>query len=812
MNRLKHFEHYFLVIIMLFITTNLMSQDKSTYQRPPEHLASLFEAAETPIVSVNRQSTFMLLLERSGMPPISEVAQPELRLAGLRINPAINGQSRVTTYVGLLFKNLNTLEEKRVTGLPNDIAIDNVSWSPDGEKIAFTINQPNGLELWYADTKTFSAKKLTEALVNDIYGGNPYNWYANSSGMLVKMVDKNRGKAPVAPLAPEGPVIQSNTGGEAPVRTYQDLLKNAFDENLFEYYATSILTKVDLAGNQTALSAPGMYTYAQLSPDNNYMIVSYLKRPFSYIVPFNRFPMNFEVWNANGQKVYTIYEVPLTEGLPKGFDAVRTGPRSITWRADVASTLAWVEAQDGGDPNKTADFRDQIFFLPSPFNVTKIEGPKLKLRFAGFEWLNEKVALVYEGDWKTRRSVTSMYAPDNLKAGLTEIFNLNSEDAYANPGDFQSTYNAFGQPVLLTPDNGKTLYLIGMGASKDGNKPFIDEFNVATKKSKRLWQSKAPFYEIAWDIVDLKKSLAIVRRESKDQNPNFYLVDFKKGKDVKTLTSFPHPYPQLKDVKSELIHYQRADGVKLTGKLYLPAGYNKEKDGRLPVLMWAYPQEFKSADAAGQVQGSPYEFMRLSPHSPLYWVADGYAVLDDPAFPIIGEGDKEPNDTYITQLVACAEAAIKALDTMGVGDPKRVAVGGHSYGAFMTANLLTHSNLFAAGIARSGAYNRTLTPFGFQSEERTFWEAKETYNEMSPFNYAEKINTPILLIHGEADNNSGTFPIQTERYYAALKGNGKVVRYVVLPYESHGYRAKESLLHMAWEMTEWMNKYVKNKK
>ncbi len=811
---MKHpqkFGFYLLVILLLQISPNLMSQDKSTYQRPPEHLASLFEAAETPIVSVNRQSSFMLLLERAGMPGIAEVSQPELRLAGLRINPANNGQSRASTYAGLMFKNMLTQEEKRLSGLPANAAIDNVSWSPDGEKIAFTINQPSGLELWYADTKTFTARKLTEALVNDIFGGNPYNWYANSNVLLVKMIDKNRGSAPVAALAPGGPIIQSNTGGEAPVRTYQDLLKNSYDENVFEYYATSVLTKVELSGTQTAISAPGMFVYAQLSPDNNYLMTAYLKRPFSYIVPFNRFPMTFEVWNAAGQKVYTIYEVPLTENLPKGFDAVRTGPRSIVWRADAPATLAWVEALDGGDPNVAADFRDQIFMSAAPF-TTKLSGPKLKLRFAGFEWFDGNLALTFEGDWKTRKSVTSKFSPDNLNAGVTEIFNLNSEDAYANPGDFQTTYNAFGQSVLLTPDNGKTLYLIGMGASPEGNKPFIDEFSMATKKSKRLWQSKAPFYEIAWDIVDLKKSLAIIRRESKDANPNFYLIDFKKGKDIKALTAFAHPYPQLKDVKSELIHYQRADGVKLTGKLYLPAGYNKEKDGQLPVLMWAYPQEFKSADAAGQVQGSPYEFLRLSPHSPLYWVADGYAVLDDPAFPIIGEGDKEPNDTYITQLVSSAEAAIKALDSMGVGDPKRVAVGGHSYGAFMTANLLTNSNLFAAGIARSGAYNRTLTPFGFQSEERTFWEAKEIYNEMSPFNYAEKINTPILLIHGEADNNSGTFPIQTERYYAALKGNGKVVRYVVLPAESHGYRAKESILHMAWEMTNWLDKYVKNKK
>ena len=352
------------------------------------------------------------------------------------------------------------------------------------------------------------------------------------------------------------------------------------------------------------------------------------------------------------------------------------------------------------------------------------------------------------------------------------------------------------------------LYLIGTGASPEGNRPFVREYNLKTGKTKELFRSEAPWYEYPYQIIDLEQKLVLTRRESSEQPPNYYLRNLKKDK-LTQLTDFPHPYPELSGIEKQVVFYQRKDSVQLKGDLYLPADY-KEADGPLPVIMWAYPAEFKSSDAAGQVQGSPYEFIRLGWWSPLYFLTQGYAVFDDPSMPIIGEGDEEPNDSFRDQLVMNAEAAIDKLDEMGVGDPNRVAIGGHSYGAFMTANLLAHSDLFAAGIARSGAYNRTLTPFGFQSEERTYWDAPEVYYTMSPFMHADKIDEPLLMIHGEADNNSGTFPMQSERMFAAMKGLGGNARLVMLPHESHGYRAEESILHMLWEMNEWLEKYVKN--
>ncbi|MCK5538031.1 MAG: S9 family peptidase, partial [Bacteroidales bacterium] len=457
------------------------------------------------------------------------------------------------------------------------------------------------------------------------------------------------------------------------------------------------------------------------------------------------------------------------------------------------------------------EFREQIFMWKAPFTNPASAVVKLKLRYGGITWGNSNFATISEYLRKTRRYITSSFVPDK-EGDLKTIFDLNYEDSYSDPGNFEVIRNKYGKYVLQMNKAQTKLYLTGSGASPEGNKPFLDEFDMATNKTKRLWQSKAPHYEFASIIIDLNKYKLLIRRESQSEVPNYFIVDYKKRKDLKQLTAFSHPYPSLKDVKSEFIQYERKDGVKLNAKLYLPAGYDKAKDGTLPVLLWAYPQEFKSASAAGQVTSSPYRFIRMSQHSPLYWVADGFAVLDDPSFPIIGEGEEEPNDKFVEQLVSSAEAAINKIVDMGVADRARIGVGGHSYGAFMTANLLAHSDLFAAGIARSGAYNRTLTPFGFQAEERTFWEAQDVYFAMSPFMHAEKVNEPLLLIHGQADNNSGTYPMQSERYFAALKGNGKVARLVMLPHESHGYSSYESIMHMAWEMTEWLNKYVKNKK
>ena len=795
-----------LTCLLLFLPLILGAQ--TAYQTPPAAIADLVNAPQTPAVILNGSGDWMLLLHRPGYKSIEELAQPELRLAGLRLNPRTNGSSRGTTYAGITFKSVDGKQEYALKGLPENAKIQNVSWSPDNKRIAFTLITEEGIQLWCADFAKGQAQAISEAHVNDILRGLPYQWYAQGQKLIYRAVLPDRGPEPAAPLAPKGPTIQETTGKKAPVRTYQDLLQNAHDETLFDYYAQGQLLVVDTeTQSRQAFGKPGIISQLAPSPDDNFVLVTYVKKPFSYIVPYRRFPLEAVIYDRQGNLVKQVADIPLAENIPKGFGAVRTGPRNFMWRHDVGAVLYWVEAQDGGDPAAEVEERDQLFYLEAPFTGEKKPDVSLKLRFGGVSWGDEQVAMTYSWWWNTRQSITASFSPGDPESRKV-VFDVSFEDRYNDPGNFETARNRYGKTVLLKNAQGQ-LYLRGQGASPEGNRPFVRTFDLSTKKTNELWRSKAPYYEFPVRIINAQKGLVLTRRESKDEPPNYFLRDLRKDR-LSQVTSISHPYPQLAEVEKQVVQYTRKDGVALKGDLYLPPGYDKAQ-GTLPVIMWAYPNEFKSADAASQVEGSPYEFIRLGWWSPLYFLTRGYAIFDDPSMPVIGEGEEEPNDSFRSQLVMNAEAAIDKLADMGIADRERIAIGGHSYGAFMTANLLAHSDLFAGGIARSGAYNRTLTPFGFQAEERTYWEAPEVYYTMSPFMHAEKVNEPILLIHGEADNNSGTFPIQSKRYFAALKGLGGQARLVMLPHESHGYRAKESILHMLWEMDQFLEKYVKEK-
>ncbi len=799
------------LLLFVLVPNTTTSQENIGYQMPPKVIADLIDAPPTPGLSISPANDQLLLLERPNLPGIEEVAQEEMKLAGIRINPRTNGSSRSGYYTGIRLKPLGKGAERAVSGLPEKAKIQNISWASDGSSIVFTNTVANGLELWVVHIAKAEAKKLTGPVVNDAMPGNPFTWFSDNETIVFKKVPDGRGAPPVEDAKPGGPIIQVNEGKKAPVRTYQDLLKNAHDIALFKYYTTSqpVLMNVN-TGQQRPFGKAGIVSGLSTSPDGNYLMLQTVHEPFSFIVPYRRFPLLVEIYDHQGKRVKEIADKPLAENIPKGFGAVAEGPRSFSWRNDAPATLSWVEAQDGGDPNKEATTRDQLFMLEAPFSGKPKKGTSFALRYGGVIWGSDDLAIAYEWWWKDRKVITSKWKPGQADPGKTIVFEHSWEDRYNDPGDFETQRNQYGRSVLMMANGGKTLYLTGQGASPEGNRPFVDAFEIHTKEKNRLWRSEAPYYEYPISIIDKEKALVMTRRESKKERPNYFVRNLKNG-NLDQVTFFENPYKALENVPKELIQYKRADGVELTGTLYLPAGYDKDKDGPLPVFMWAYPREFKSADAAGQVTDSPYEFIRLGWGSPLFWVTQGYAVFDDFGMPIIGEGEEEPNETFVEQLRSGAEAAIDHLVKMGVADRNRIAVGGHSYGAFMTANLLAHTDLFAAGVARSGAYNRTLTPFGFQSEERTFWEAPETYFSMSPFMHADKIKTPLLLVHGEADNNSGTFPMQSERFYGALKGHGANVRLVMLPHESHGYRARESIMHMLWEMTEWMDKHVKNK-
>ena len=802
------------------LSTAAMAQAQDfNYQTPPQALQDLLLAPPTPRVSLASDGRTLALLAVQDFPTVAELSQPELRLAGLRFNPRTNGPSRVSYAVGIKLKKLPNGPETEVKGLPAAARISGVSWSPDNKTMAFALTTPGSgldgrVELWVADVATATARRLLPQPLNDAFGSS-FEWVSDSQTLLARAVPAGRGPAPAADAAPTGPTLQESGGGKkSGARTYQDLLKNPADERQFDYYATSQLLKVKLAdGSAQPLGQPGIIQTASPSPDGKYVLLRTRHRPYSYLLPISSFPQRIDVLDlATGAPVKAIADLPLADAVPTNFDAVPTGPRSHAWRADVPATLSYVEAQDGGDPKVKADIRDKVYLLPAPFVGPAQELAALPMRFGGLTWGNSNLALADGYRWADRHQTTWQLNPSAPAQPLSVLFDGSSQDTYQNPGTPYEHRNAQGKYVLLLGGpTGQHIFLLGTGASPEGDRPFVDEMDLRTKKTTRWWRSEAPVYEEPVAILDAsgKHRELLTRRQSLTETPNYYLRDAGKKAKPMAITHFTNPYAAFGgSFKKQVLHYKRADGVDLSADLYLPNNY-KKTDGPLPTLMEAYPVEFKDKNNAGQVSGSPYTFTRLSWASPVFWVTQGYAVLANASIPIVGEGSKEPNDTYTEQLVSSAKAAIDEGARLGVVDPARVGVMGHSYGAFMTANLLSHSNLFKAGIARSGAYNRTLTPFGFQGEERTFWQAPEVYNAMSPFNFADKIKTPILLIHGEADNNSGTFPIQSERYFAALKGQGATARYVVLPAEAHGYAARENLLHMLWEMDSWLNKYVK---
>jgi dipeptidyl aminopeptidase/acylaminoacyl peptidase len=797
-----------ILITLLFVALNSSGQEALKYQLPPEEIVKIVDAPQTPVVSISPDKSTIILVVRPELITIRELSAEEFRIAGLRIDPAISGPSRQTYNRGFSLMNIDGTNIREISGLPANPQLGLPIWSDDGKKFAFTNTTGSSIELWVCEVASLQAKKIADG-INMVFGGS-VNWLSDNISLIYCVRDPARGEKPVRTNIPEGPVVQENLGKKGQAATYQDLLKDPVDEKIFEYYARSQVMLWNGAIS-VKFGAPGLITDINPSPDGNWFLVTAISKPFSYTVPYNSFPNVTQVWDAKGATAKILLEEPLIENQPRGYDVVLPGPRGYLWRADKPATVYWVEALDEGDYTKEMKYHDQVYTLAAPFTGQPDKLIATEMRFFGIIWGSDSYAIINEGLSKTRMRVVSSFSPADPQNTKKKIQEFNSDDGYANPGRFLTEPNTFGRNTLLFADKGKSLFLSGNGASPEGDRPFIDKFDIASGKTSRMWRSEAPYYEMFASVIDVSKGLIITNRQSVSEVPNYFIRNLKSGK-LTQITKFENPYPQLADVHKELVKYKRNDGVDLSFTLYLPSGYNKEKDGPLPTLLWAYPREFNDASAAGQVSGSPFTFTRVSPASALVYVTQGYAVLMDAAFPIVGVGGKEPNDTFIDQLVADADAAINKAVEMGVTDPKRVAVSGHSYGAFMTANLMAHSRLFAAGIAESGAYNRTLTPFGFQNERRSYWEAPEIYNAMSPFMYADKVKDPILLIHGTADNNSGTFPIQSERFYAALKGHGATVRLVLLPNESHGYAARETILHKHWEVLNWMDKYVKNKK
>jgi len=846
------------LIVAAVFATPALTQDG--YRTPPDAITKILDAPGPPAVSVSSDRKW-LLMTISDIPEttIAEIAEPTLFLAGRRFQtlpshridvegvrtaslkpveggaeiaipvppgarltvPAWSRDAKRLSYfvitpdrMALHIFDIATRASRAITapGLQGRLASSG-GWSSDGKQFLFSATTRDGQALWVADVDAGSAKRLTPPSINYVAGG--CSWTDGHAPALCLMFPDGRGAEPKTPDAPAGPIVQESYGRPVPARTNTYLLKDRHDEALLDYYMTSQLAAVALDGKMAPLGKPAIHAQPSVSPDGKYLLVRMTHRPYSYQVGMGNFPVKTDVWTPDGQVVKTVYDRPLIDAQPSMRDSTTPGIRTISWRTDEPATLVLVQALDDGDPRKTVAKRDRVSLLKAPFTGEPQPFIETDMRYGGIQWLSPKVAIL--SDFSSQRTRARSWVIDpSLPDGGTPrpLWDYNTEDRISAPGTLQYQYDlASDRPLPITSPDGKWFYLTGAGASKDkdGDRPYLDRMEIATGKTERLWQSGPPYYESIVALLDPSARKAIVQRQSPTERPDYYMVDIP-SKERSRLTTLPDPAPFFSTVKAERITYTRPDGITLSGTMYLPPGYNRARDGKLPFFLWAYPQEFRSEDAASQVAGSPYQFRRPTRADHLLLLAAGYGVLDNPTMPIVGKAGKEPNDEYVAQLVASAKAAIDKLEELGVGDRDRMAVGGHSYGAFMTGNLLAHSDLFRAGIARSGAYNRTLTPFGFQAEPRTYWQAPEVYDQMSPFHFADKIKEPILLIHGTHDNNQGTFPVQSERMFAALKGNGGNVRYVQLPLESHGYVAKESRRHVIWEMVNWLDTHVKQSK
>jgi dipeptidyl aminopeptidase/acylaminoacyl peptidase len=793
------------LLALLLCTANALAQQ--SYKKPPKEVLDILNAPVTPGASVSPTRNNMLLTTGLRYPPLADLAQPMLRLAGRRINPASNSPHRLQYSVALTLKRIADGSDIKLD-VPQNPKISGIEWSDDGKHFVFLNTTPTRVELWIGDAATGKIRNLTGVTINTTIG-NSVTWMGDNRTLLVQLVPATRGPAPARPAVPDEPNTQESSGRPGPVRTYEDLLKSPHDEKLFEYYATSQLALVDSTnGRSTPVGQAAIFQSLERSPDSQHILVTRLHRPFSYLYPDFAFPKEIEVWDTKGKLTHKVASLPLADQVP--IDGVITGPRAVNWRPSDPATLIWVKALDGGDPKKKVAHRDSVLMLKAPFKGEPVEIFKTEERFSGTGFGEKGFAFVTDFERDKRWIRTFLIDPDKPETPAKLVSSRNRQDRYKDPGT-PVTRNVGGQRAIM--QYGDWIYLTGAGASPDGDRPFLDRLNLQTLKSERIFRSGPTSYETVVALLSEDGKQFITRRESPTEAPNYFVharadaAPTSAAAEPRPLTQFADPTPQLRGIKKQLVTYKRADGVQCQFTLYLPPDYREGT--RLPTVVWAYPVEFTDPTTAGQITGSSQRATSISGTSHLFFLMEGYAVLDNATMPVVGTPETV-NNTYVEQIVMSAKAAIDKATEMGVTDPDRVGVGGHSYGAFMTANLLAHSDLFRAGIARSGAYNRTLTPFGFQSERRTIWEAPDLYLKVSPFMYASKINEPMLMTHGEADDNTGTFPIQSERMYQAMKGNGATVRLVMLPHEAHGYAGRESVEHVLYEMINWFDKYVKN--
>lgn len=808
--------------LMLAMVGGFSVPTSAQYQQPPEPLLGTMRMPQTPSPMLSPDRRTMLLVERESYPGIERLAEPYLKLAGLRIEPRghnrhdmSNGYGIRGCLAGLSLLDVATGDSKPVA-LPEGSCIDQPTWSASGRYFAFANATAEGAELWVGDAKSARIWQVEGVQLNPILDQD-INWIAGTHRLLVKAVPGDLGPVPVRSAVPVGPEIKDATTGSGESGTYEsrDTLASPEDEALFTYYTTSELRVVDVERGRTELvAAPAVYTDVDVAPSGEHVRFERIEKPYSYVTTWQRFAHQVAILNLETKAQTKIADVPVADRVPPR--GAPTGPRNFFWRANAPSELYWVEALDGGDWRNNVPARDRVLRLQAPFTGSGKELFRTTHRFAGMGWFAKgSAALLTEIDANRNWFQVRQFDVARPSRAGKVLWEMSWDDEYQNPGSpvFEQLPN--GASVLR--QDGDFIFLAGSGASAGGDRPFLDRYHLKTGKTERLFRSTDDSLEQFAAFIDDDSRHWFSWHQSPNDPPNMWIRQL--GARVESpapleatftstrrrLTDFPDPLPLVRQIKKQLVTYQRKDGVALSFTLYTPPGYQPGQ--RLPAILAAYPLDYAEAATAGQVRGSGQTFTRLWSYQLL--LLAGYAIIEDASFPIVGD-PQSAYDTYLQQLRDNAEAAVAKAVAMGVVDPDRIGVTGHSHGALMTANLLAHTDLFRAGVATSGGYNKTLTPFGFQNERRSFWKAPKAYDEASAFFHADKINEPLLLVHGSDDANPGTEVTQSPRMFQAIRGNGGTTRLVMLPFEPHWYTARESNEHLVSEMLTWFDRYVKH--
>lgn len=778
------------------------------YGEPSPEIVELARAPWLPLTVIDPTKRFLLQLGLKGLIPMDRLAREEIRLAGRILHPETLAPNRSLYLDRLTLVRIEEGPPMPVTGLPADPIILTVRWSPNGSWLALLLEEENGVGLWKMDTRTAKAERWSGIRIHPGLGAT-MQWGSSSQSLWLKSVPKNWRDPPGEDSASDGPVVHVTRDRALPAYTFQDLLETAEDVKRFEYYFSSQITCVRLNGDTVHVGNPGLFRSIQPSPDGKYLLVERLVEPWSDMVPEERFGYHWEVWTVRDGYLKTVATAPLGEAMSSSKSAVHPGARGVRWRPDAPATLVWVEAQDGGDFRRKARIRDILYSLKAPFAGPPEVLARLRQRLADVIWHSGDLALLVLLNGEEREmSFLRMYPDRGERKSPRRLITNKVGDRYKHSGYPLITYNEKGLPILQTDEGADHIYLVGDGGTREGDRPFLVKFNLLTKRKKEIFRSQPPFYERPHTLLDTKRNRLLVQRESRKMPPNHFLWN-PEDKFERSITRESNSYRLLNGMQHRILRYKRSDYLELTANLYLPSGYDPERDGPLPTLIWAYPKSYSDPSYAAQTNFSPYEFYEARWYRPAIWVRRGYAVVDGPPMPIIGRNKASPNDDFIRQIKLSAQALVSRLLRLGISEKGRIGIGGNSYGAFLAVNLLANTDLFSAGIARNGAYNRTLTPFGFQNEERFFWQVPNVYLQMSPLFRVQNIREPLLLFHGRKDDNSGTFPLQSERMFQAIRGMGGTARLVLFPHEGHTFRGDKSILHMLAEMEQWLDLYVK---